>query len=64
LYLYSIEPPFYAELKKASVLMNRKFLKTLGPFARAIFQILYNGPVSDKKRDDALKIGMVLQKKK
>jgi len=38
--LYSMEPPFYADVNNASRTMDITKLKTLGPFARAIFVML------------------------
>jgi len=35
--LYSMEPPFYADVNNASRTMDITKLKTLGPFAQAIF---------------------------
>ena len=40
LYLYSIEPPFYYYINKASRFMLESDLETLGPFARALHEIL------------------------
>lgn len=37
MYLHSIEPPFYAELNKASRSLDKSQLKKLGPFARCIY---------------------------
>jgi len=52
--LYSMEPPFYSDLNNASRNLDPAKLKTLGPFAMAIFEVLFRGSLSDKKRDDAL----------
>jgi len=49
-----MEPPFYQDLNKACRTLDPAKLETLGPFARAIFEVLYNGDESDVKRDDAL----------
>ncbi len=38
--MYSMEPPFYADVNNASRTMEITKLKTLGPFARAIFVML------------------------
>jgi len=38
--LYSMEPPFYSELNNACRTLDTSKLKTLGPFARAIFAVL------------------------
>ena len=46
--LYSMEPPFYADVNNASRTMDITKLKTLGPFAMAIFNMLYWGDDSDK----------------
>ena len=43
LYLYTMEPPFYAELNGASRTLNKEYLKTLGPYARAMYLVLTNG---------------------
>jgi len=56
--LYSMEPPFYADVNNASRTMDITKLKTLGPFARAIYLMLMFGDRSDKKREDVLEIGM------
>jgi len=40
LWLYSIEPPFYAELNKACREMNRELLETLGPISYALFLVV------------------------
>ena len=53
--LYSMEPSFYVDLNRASMMMDQSKLATLGPFAKAIYEILFWGDESDKKRDDALK---------
>ena len=37
LYLYTIEPPFYAEINRAVRLRDKEMLYTLGPFARCLF---------------------------
>jgi len=55
--LYSMEPPFYADGKNASRTMDITKLKTLGPFAQAIFEMLALGVTSDNKRDDVLEVG-------
>ena len=55
--LYSMEPPFYDDLNKACRTLDPAKLETLGPFARAIFVVLGNGSISDRKRDDALEFG-------
>jgi hypothetical protein len=49
-----MEPPFYSDLNNASRNLDPAKLKTLGPFARAIFEVLLNGNISDRERDDAL----------
>jgi len=46
--LYSMEPPFYSELNNASRDLDVTKLKTLGPFAAAIFGVLCYGDDSDK----------------
>ena len=55
--LYSMEPPFYAALNKAMRDLDMDKLKTLGPFAKAIYRVLLAGHSSDKGRDDALERG-------
>ena len=55
--LYSMEPPFYADVNNASRTMDITKLKTLGPFAMAIFRMLQQGSNSDNKRDDVLEVG-------
>ena len=52
--MYSMEPPFYSDLNNACRTLDPAKLKTLGPFARAIYEVLLVGYISDKKRDDAL----------
>ena len=52
-----MEPPFYADVNNASRTMDITKLKTLGPFAQAIFRMLIYGDDSDKKRDDVLEVG-------
>lgn len=56
LYLYSIEPPFYAELNSACRLLDESKLETLGPFARALFEILNCG-LTESMRKDTLRKG-------
>ena len=55
--LYSMEPPFYSDLNNACRDMDTTKLKTLGPFAKAIFGVLLGGKASDLKRDDAIEQG-------
>ena len=50
-----MEPPFYADLNNACRSLDQDKLNTLGPFARAIYRVLFLGDISDKKREDALK---------
>lgn len=52
--LYSMEPPFYADLNNACRNLDQVKLNTLGPFAKAIFNVLLFGNDSDRKREDAL----------
>jgi len=40
LWLYSIEPPIYAELNKTCNSGKLLNLRTLGPFARALYETL------------------------
>ena len=58
LYLYSIEPPFYAELNSACRLLDKSKLQTLGPFARALFEILNCG-LTESLRPDTLDKGQI-----
>ena len=39
LWLYSIEPPFYAAINEAGRIMDTEFISMLGPFAKAIYII-------------------------
>lgn len=55
--LYSMEPPFYADLSGACRNMDPSKLKTLGPFAMAIFKVIYGGNYSNKRRDDDIEHG-------
>ena len=55
LYMYSLEPPIYYFLNKASRNMDRSKLDTLGPYASVLAAIL--ACESDDKRDDAMKKG-------
>lgn len=57
LYLYTIEPPFYADLLKACKLNDNSKLQTLGPFAYVLQKVMQYGYISERKRDDALKKG-------
>ena len=57
LYLYSIEPPFYADISNACRDLDLSKLPSLGPFVQALNGVLVNGQVSDEKRDDALRQG-------
>ena len=51
LYLYTLEPPFYYYLNKASRFMLDSELTTLGPFARALHEILSG---AEGKREDKI----------
>ena len=55
LYIYSIEPPFYADLNRACRNVDESKFIDLGPFARAMFEILSWAYVSEKRRDDRLR---------
>lgn len=57
MYMYSIEPPFYAELNNACRCKDPQSIATLGPFATAISYILAN---AEKERPDRLKDGEVV----
>jgi len=50
LYMYSMEPPFYAELNAASRKMDQSQLQSLGPFAKALYGILTLGSYSNQLR--------------
>lgn len=52
-----MEPPFYADLNNACRNMDPEKLKTLGPFAKVIYEVLAWGYKSDRKREDAIEIG-------
>jgi len=52
-----MEPPLYGQLSKASREMDMSKIDTLGPFARALLEVLGGGNNVDKKREDALKRG-------
>ena len=54
LLLYSMEPPFYADLNNACRTLDKTKLHTLGPFARVVFEVLLRGEYSDEKRNDAI----------
>ena len=56
-YLYSMEPPLYADLNKASKEKNPEILETLGPFARCFYKVLSNIMEFEAKRDDPLRLG-------
>jgi len=49
-----MEPPFYADLNNACRNLDLTQIKTLGPFAKAIFSVLKFGLTSDDKRIDAI----------
>jgi len=57
LYLNSIEPSFYDDLNEASKNMDQAKVKTLGPFAMALYAVLQKGWKAEAKRDNALKRG-------
>ena len=46
-YMYTIEPPFYYDLNKASLELNGTKLKSLGPFARVLSGILKSSQYSE-----------------
>lgn len=54
LYLYSIEPPFYADVNKAIRLRDKAMLRTLGPFVRCLYQILVGGGTESVRSDRLL----------
>jgi len=49
-----MEPCFYADVMHAAMKMDQAKLKTLGPFARAIYGVLVCGLHSEKKRNNAI----------
>jgi len=55
MYLYSIEPDFYAELNTAIMTQDTSKLSQLGPFARCLSHIMSNDVES--KREDRMKPG-------
>lgn len=57
LYLYSMEPPFYADLNNACRTLDNSKLNSLGPYSRALGRLLYWGVSSEAKRDDKLRQG-------
>jgi len=52
MYFYSMEPPFYAELNRAIKSVDSSKLNTMGPFARAIHEILIHANYTEGKRAD------------
>jgi len=52
-----MEPPFYAELNTACRKLSEEYLRTLGPYARAMYLVLVNGNYSEAKRNDLLRQG-------
>jgi len=52
-----MEPSFYADVNEASMNLDLSKIKTLGPFARAIYGVLVCGIHSDLKRDNAIERG-------
>lgn len=62
LYLYSIEPPFYYWLNKAIKEQDyddELTLEYLGPFARALHEVLFYGHISEKNKGlNSLSFGM------
>jgi len=54
--LYSMEPPFYADVNYACWTLDNTKLQSLGPFARAISKVLLYR--SDAKRVDAIERGL------
>ena len=53
-----MEPPFYADLNKAIINMDESKINTLGPFAKALFWIVFRSWESEKVRDDAIRYGL------
>ena len=60
LWLLSIEPPFYAAVNSAIESLDKSLVKTVGPFARALHEILFQAHTSDIKRSDSIKQGSEL----
>lgn len=59
LQIYSMElgsPPFYAEFNKVCRNLDYKYLKQLGPFAKALFEIC-EGAEPNKKVEDRIPFG-------
>ena len=54
LYIYSLEPPIYRYLNKASREQDPKYIDTLGPFSDALRTLLFN---AEKNRDDKIPKG-------
>ena len=52
--MYSLEPPLYFLLNKAMRTYNHAYLNMLGPFARAISEVLAG---AEKRRNDKVKMG-------
>lgn len=52
-----MEPPFYADLNNACQHLDRSKLKTLGPFAMAVYKVLAHGYTSEMFRYDAIPYG-------
>lgn len=54
LYIYSLEPPIYRVLNRASREQDSKYISTLGPFADALRTILFH---AEKIREDRIPAG-------
>lgn len=54
MYLYSMEPPFYAELNSACRNKDESLVGMLGPFATAIYWIISN---AERERIDRVLAG-------
>lgn len=50
MWLYSIEPPLYAAINEACRTIDNKYLRSLGPFAAALFAILVNAEGNKKNK--------------
>lgn len=59
LWLYSIEPPFYAALNDASREMDEEYVLMLGPFCRALHIVLSS---AEAARDDKMLNGTTIIK--
>ena len=56
-FFYTMEPSFYADLLSAATSGDEDKIKSLGPFAYVMQQIISNGCQSEAKRDKTIQIG-------